>query len=342
MVAMAAVPGGTSATSDDWPTCNNAQIFTEGEFEGELQTSSETDAMGFRLSPGEYLKITMEFPERAGSPDVYLQNGPANMNLLHDETDARGAINVGFGLGDSNAHLKPKPGETAEIEVWGVEPLPNDWLCLRIEDSDWETSYEWGLTVERSNPDVELYDVRQLEDRVAELRGEMEQKEQRIDELESDLADKEERIEELEAELEDADVTIDVSVEPADQATFQVGGEMRVEVDTEGAASSDVKLDFAGQQYTPSDDEAVIPLESSGTQDLAIEYGDTTETVTLDVAQDDADTAEETPGERQTDGADADEDSPPDTDATGEDMPGFSVGVAILALLTAGYLLRES
>ncbi|WP_425548289.1 hypothetical protein, partial [Actinoplanes cyaneus] len=232
-------------------------------------------------------------------------------------------------------HLKPKPGETAEIEVWGVEPLPNDWLCLRIQDGDWETSYEWGLTVERSNPDVELYDVRQLEDRVAELRGEMEQKEQRIDELESDLADREERIEELEAELEereqeiaeleaeleDADVTIDVSVEPADQATFQVGGEMRVEVDAEGTASSDVTLDFAGQQYTPSDGEAVIPLESAGTQDLSIEYEGMTEVVTLDVATDDG--------------------TQPDTDeedqVAADDIPGFGFITALIAL--AGLLL---
>lgn len=147
-----------------------------------------------------------------------------------------------------------------------------------------------------------------------------------IDELEEEIA-------ELEAELADAEVSIDVTVEPADAQTFQVGGYAEVSVDVDGASPSAVSLGFAGEEYTPEDGSATIPLETAGEHELHIAYEEHDETIGLDVEASEDDGV----GNGEDDVSDGD-----DT-ATDEDdgLPGFGVVLGILGLLGAIGLRRH-
>ena len=341
MVAMASVPGVVSA-DDHWGDsmlCNgpNPVVDTTGEYSGTLISPGDVDSFEIQVEQGDYISVRAVATSEAEDPVV------RKTHTWITTREEEGLSSMHEASVDTH-RATLFPGEEGTWEIW---PEEDDTLCIAVFDrGGGDVPYEWKINLEENNPEPATFETTELENEVSQLEDELVDKENQIDDLESELVDKEneiealeEKIADLEAELEDADVTIDVSVEPADQATFQVGGEMRVEVDAEGTASSDVALDFAGQQYTPSDGEAIIPLESAGTQDLSIEYEGMTEVVTLDVATDDdtqPDTDEETVGD----------DTPPDTDeeAIGDedqvatdDIPGFGFITALIAL--AGLLL---
>lgn len=132
-----------------------------------------------------------------------------------------------------------------------------------------------------------------------------------------------------------------MSVEPENQATYRVGGDMAVDVDAQGAPASDMALRFGGQEYAvDSDGHATIPLDSPGTQQLAVEYEDTSETVSIAVAErEEATTAD---GESSTDGETGDGEASDGDDGTvGGDGPGFGVGATLAALSGVGFLVHR-
>jgi PGF-CTERM protein len=249
----------------------------------------------------------------------------------------------------SGPDLNVDPGENAG-ESWGdtlnmpeggsgaIVPTTNDDPCLVIWGWEETGGVVFSFDINDPAPDVltaseaeEILDENaELQNQIDELESENAELQNQIDELESENAELQNQINELETELENAEVSIEVSVEPEGQANFQVGGEMAVSISSDDVAASDITVRFGGEQYTPSGGEATIPLESTGTQQLNIEYQDMTETVTLDVADQDEDTA--------TDDASTTDDNGSTDESADDDGTGFGIVAALVALIGIGLL----
>jgi len=116
------------------------------------------------------------------------------------------------------------------------------------------------------------------------------------------------------------DIRINVTVAPADGAAFVAGSEAEVTVQSSRVDPTAVSLQYQGESYAPGEDgRASIPLESSGTHDLVVEYRGVSETMSIQV-----DGASEKGG----------------TEKTTASGPGFGVVVAVLAVLSVGLLAR--
>lgn len=154
-----------------------------------------------------------------------------------------------------------------------------------------------------------------------ELAGMIESYEDEIADLEAELDAKEDEIADLEAELADADVSIDVSVEPEDAATFQVGGAALVSIESDDVEPSAVTIEADGEEYAADGGETSVPLTDAGELDLSVNYGDATESVSIAVQE-----------------ADTDDDTADDDD---DGMPGFGPIAALIAILGSLGFLRH-
>lgn len=233
-------------------------------------------------------------------------------------------------------------------------------MCIPISDSDWETEYNWELSYEREYPDVTLYEVRELEDEVAELRSQnnnesnttnneeelqdqLEEREERIDELESQVT-------ELEAELENEnDVVFNIDVSPRTGEQFKVGGHAAISVDpkaVEHTQLQDLRIIHKDEEYTVDHNgQGSIPLEESGDHEITFQYEDTTETVVLTAVEDPEDTPEETAGTSDpNDGGKTAENGTENDPGIGDDLTFWGylgVGLALVGA-TAKYALTMS
>ena len=174
-------------------------------------------------------------------------------------------------------------GHTIDVEELHVLPDEARTVTFDIPSDLPIGIFEHGVTV---GDESVMKEVSVVDEQTAE----------RIESLEDEVDQLEDEIDQLEAELTDADVSIDVTVEPADAATFQVGGDALVSVESDDVEPSEVTVEVDGEAHTPNDGEATIPLTEPGEIDLAISYGDVTETVSLDVAQADTDDDDGLPG----------------------------------------------
>jgi len=305
LIVLSLVAMGSVAASgpEQVDRCDDAPVLSEGTHTGAL-TPEGHNLFRLDLSQGEYATVGVEFDER----DL---NRISTVRSLWDaeDSDAYGT----WSEGDHNSEYQPEESSArgttwgwfengGEVEIWAEEPP----VCVEIRTRDDNGGTYTMSIAEGDNSLPEIVTTDEAED----LHDQ-------IDSLESQNADLEDEIDALETELENAEVDINVMVEPAEQASFQVGTEMRVNIDAEGTSPSDVLVDFGGEQYTPTDGTAAIPLESVGTHEMTVEYGDKTETLTLDVDDEGTD-----------DGSTADQD--PGTD---DDIPGFGIMVGLKALL---------
>lgn len=323
----------TTVAQDEWPdNCDEAPIIDSGQYSGVIDTPNDEDYFRLRMDKGEYYGVNMIVPieeDKFRWDDHWSGSDPVSYSDLSNIELLFGT--PGLPLGNIQPEIETSMKVFAEED--GVH-------CFSVyERGDADVPYEWQMNLEKNDPEPAGFEITELQEENEELESE-------ISELESQLEEKNERISELESQLENSDVTIDVSVEPEDQATLEVGGEMSVSVAADGASPSDVTLRFGGETYTPSGGGATIPLESAGAQELSIEYEDTTETVTLDVAQDDSSSDDGTDAGDTTTDDDASTSSDQDTSDTDDGSsdgsgPGFGVGIALVAVVSLGVLFQR-
>lgn len=348
--------------------CANAPVLDEGTHSG---TVTPNGYSLYRLDVGEagFVTVRMEFDQQSFST---INIGPATYDSAEDADDYgyTAPNSAGYGGEYSTSVGQTSSGVTARLgnrraefersggtaEIW-VESSP---ACIAVFGIAEGGTYTMSVTEGDSTPPevVTVEEAERLQTEIDDLNDELDEREQRIDELETQLADSEERIEELETQLENADVSIDVTVEPSGER-FVAGSQATVSVDALGASATDVTLSFAGTAYTPTDGSATIPLEAAGQQELSVEYGDASESVTLDVeaAETTSQATDETGAESDSDG---DETNDAGETATGDDAndasetevgddgsgqsgsPGLGVTASLAALLAvvAGLLRR--
>lgn len=338
ILSLVAMPGTVTAAEDEWPdSCADAPYIDTGQYSGAIDTPDDKDTFRLQMDKGEYYSFAMVVPsEQDGSHVRAFTRDISWTNIENADT--------GGTVGDPAIE-----GFTPGLEAtWRGYAEEDGVYCFEIDGhSDADIPYEWKMSLEKNDPEPAGFEITELQEENDELNSEINDLGSEINNLESQLDKKDERISELESQLENADVEIDVSIEPEDQATFQVGGEMAVSVNSDDAAASDVTLRFGGDQYTPSGGEATIPLESAGTHKLAIEYEDTTETLTLDVASSDAGTNDGDRTNNTTEGNDpgSTDDSSNSDNTDGDSSDGSGPGFGIVGVLAAfggtGYLLKR-
>jgi len=136
------------------------------------------------------------------------------------------------------------------------------------------------------------------------------------------------------------DVNISVTVAPASEAGFVNGSEARVQVGTDRVDPTAVSLEYQGETYAPdANGVATIPLEETGSHELAVVYQNVRESVSIQVVAAGQASATTTAGATGTGEGTASGTST----ASG---PGFGVSVAVLAVvalsLLAGLRRRRS
>lgn len=346
MIPLAGLSGTAVAAEDEWPgECDDAPILDSGTYTGSIDSPDDDDYFVLDMDKGEYYAMHVLVPdeqdefELSGYPFGRYSNAADDYNVpaIRNESDVEAS-------GEELTNFRG--GTTARAEFWANE---DGLFCFDVDDTgEGEIPYEWQISLERNDPEPASFEVTDLQEENDELRSQVDALEENVSELESEVEAKNERIAELESRLEDANTTIEVTVAPEERASFEVGGEMRVTVDAEGASSSDVSLGFDGEEYTPSDGEAAIPLSSAGAQELSVNYEDETESVAIDVTADET-TDEAESGEDASDGdgsaangeSESDGESTSGDDASGVGTPGFGIPSGLAGLVGAGYLLRR-
>lgn len=296
-------------------TCEEAPQLTEGVYTGQL-TPEGYNLFRLDLDQGEYVTLTVEFDE-TDLDHIEMPTGPGDA----EDSDAYGDHSEGDYNSDYNPTEETYSGvyyggfdDGGEVEIWAEEPP----ICLQLESENGNGgSYTISVSAVNENEPPEIVSSEEAE----ELETE-------IDDLETENEDLEAEIDELETELENAEPTINVSVEPADQANFQVGGEMAVSVSSDNVSPSEVSIGFNDEEYVPTGGEAIIPIASAGLQTLSFEYGDTTETVSIDVA--DAETGDSSSSDNQDTAGDS------DGEVSGGSGPGFGILGGLIAVLSLG------
>lgn len=338
VISLGTMPG--TAVADDFPQfCDDAPIISGGQISGQLEELADQDAFAIRLQQGQYVSLSVDMPsEKAQAPKIFTANTREGENINNDNhVVARGvrdmSIMTGHAYGFTELH-----GESPRAELWAkTDRFSESKLCLIVHDKDWKTPYEWEITIERSDPDVTLFEVRELEDKVVELQNQLEENEgngERISELESQLEQKNQRIDELESRVEELElqssdgggsgVSIDVTVTPANgQQNFVEGGEAIVQAESENADVSGIAVEYgAGTYQLDSSGQVAIPLADTGEQQMTVIYGDTTEEVSINV---------HSQQNQQQDGT-----------TSGNSGPGFGIIATAVALLSViAYYIRE-
>jgi len=231
--------------------------------------------------------------------------------------------------------------------------------CVNMEDvsDDAEIPYTVNLNSELNNPEPATLEVGELRDQIEQkdqtisdlqseidskeqtindlqseidskeqtindLQSEIDSKEQTINDLQSEIDNKEQTINDLETELESAteDVSISVSVEPADaRQSFVEGGSAIVEASSDDADFEKLSLESNGQTFEfDSSGETRVPLESAGTQEMTLEYADTSESFSLNVQESNSGTTETSPGETDSPTTETDESDSDVQDSDGD------------------------
>lgn len=140
----------------------------------------------------------------------------------------------------------------------------------------------------------------------------------------------------LRARLRNATPNVTVVVEPGERG-FVVGSVAVVRTRVQGGEGGELTVSYRGVTYSPDDSGTVrIPLEAPGTHELAVSYGDHTESVDLTVRErgDGGTTAGGDGNEGGTRGGTA------DAETSGGGGPGFTSVVAVVAVV-AGALLAK-
>ena len=356
------MPQVAGANDDKWPDACETPLIQQGTINGEISTASDTDSFRMKLQRGQYLSIQTDIDSSKSQEPVFylpMRNQPSPQ--FGSNLGVRGLIggsktNRGIFLdGEKNTH---------SFELWAKTDGygEGNGICMYVGDDSWETPYNWELTIERSDPDVTLFEVRELEDRIVELQNELDEAEgnsERISELESQLEEKNQTISQL--RQESGDVAINVEVVPAgDQQNFITGGEARITANSENAEWNQFSIEYKGDTYSvDSSGTATVPLSGTGEQQMTFRYGDTTQRVSFNVKSQ-SDGQDDTSGEN-TAATDSDGDGIPDSqdyaprdpdvqvesdvqnqeddDSSGALGPGFGVVAALIALLAVAFLL---
>jgi hypothetical protein len=279
--------GTTLAAQDDLPErCGDAQVLSPGQYSGVIDSPDDDDVFKYRVQKGDYTTFSAVVPQEQGGFEITVSGDRNNIDI-----NSANLKNVSGG--DEDLRSVEVDNFAPGVEgSWRVYPEDDGVVCIYIDDEaeieEKDTPYEWQISFERNDPDpagFEITEVRAendaLRSEVSELESQVSELESQVSELESQIDDKDQRIAEL--EMQTTDVTIDVRVESAGQASISAGGEMVVDVSSQGAEASAVSIGFAGEQYTPTGGDVVIPLQDAGQQQLSVEYEDTVETVPIEV-----------------------------------------------------------
>lgn len=359
--ATAVAPVVQPASAAEWEDeCVNAKTVSDGVLEGRL-SPSDTDAFLLDMDEGDYKEMRFEWnADRVDQVFFLAEDSYSYFSLAG--LPANDAHDTAIGQNYDDYYVESvNGGDVSEFELYAEED--EGTVCVQLRHRD-DSATEWTLeigdtqsstavskehlqdlesTVESQEETIAELEgtVTSQEERITELESTVESREETVADLESQVSEKDDRIDELETQLENADVSIDVTVESQEAESFRVGGELSTSVEVDGGSPSDVSIGFDNEQYTPTDGTVDIPLESAGTHELSVTYGDATETVSLDVA--DADTGTDDAGadggdssttEQATDGSTNGEGSASD-DGTGT---GFGTLVALVGLLSVSLL----
>ena len=336
------VPQAVSASEDEWPdNCNEAPLVSDGQYSGVMNTPSDRDVLRIEMDEGDYLTVSALVPSEAVGAELR----PAASHRNNIGWSIKKLIN---GDGD-----RLEPGVEGTIAWWAEE---DGVFCFRIIEVDdtAEFPYEWEMSISLNDPEPAGFEVTELREKNDELESQITQKNDRISELESLLEQKNQTIVELESRVEelesqssngggDSDVTIDVTINPSDgQENFIEGGQAVVQVESESASVSDMRVEYgAGTYELDSSGEVAIPLAQTGRQEMTVVYGDTTEQVSIDV-QAQADSQQDGSGAS----SDGQQDSAGEDDSSGDGVSGvgngFGIVVAVIALLGAALILRRN
>jgi PGF-CTERM protein len=355
IVSVGATPVSAATQEDEWPEeCDEAPIISDEEISGELSTSSDEDSFRVRFQEGQYLDISTDIPSDKSQNPV--------LSMFDNQGDGFTRVSFGDNLGirglqhgttnDLEQILLDGSKNSHSVELWAVtNGFSENPLCITVredDDEEWETPYSWELTIERSDPDVTLFEVRQLEDRIVELQNRLDDAGERVSEFESKLEEKNERINNLQSRVEElesqssggsanGDVTITVTVDPAnEQENFVEGGQAIVQADSESADVSDIQVEYGDGTYEmDSSGEVLIPLAQTGTQEVSLVYGDTTEQVSIDVQE----SGDSQQGDYRPSDDSQQQSTGGDNGSSGEG-PGFGIVIGVIALVSVAAILR--
>lgn len=297
------------SSGDQWPdkcSVDNAPLAT-GTYVGHIGPE-DTDVITVDIGKGEYIAATLTVNSSDDEDYVRIttDHPGSEFNEPEDISEARFSASDGSDPNSltnrQNVHRSKSKridltDETVQFRAYNTEG--EGPMCFQM-DTDESSVADWTLTFERNTPDPPAIDASDKQ-----ISGPEEQNQTTTDQ-------KRDRIE-IETQIDQdsgEDVTIDATVRPQDQESFQTGGTAVVEATSEQADVSAMTVKYGEETYQIDESgKAAIPLDEAGEQELTLVYKDETETVMLNV-QEQASSAD-------SDDADIGDDSSDTSDAGG-------------------------
>ncbi len=267
-IGFAAQPA--TASDDKWPEmCRYAEIQSpSGEYVGSIDSPEDQDLVKFRLDKGEFLTISLALPKEEG-----------DMHIV-----GRGADNTyRYESGESSGSIEPSEGpSTTSFKLYAEQDGTH---CIEIQDlgETAELPYQWKLKIKKNDQKPATFEGTGSSENISKLKSKLERKNKQIKQLQSTIKD-------LKASTNNSstgDVTIQVTVNPANnQQNFVRGGKAVVQVKSENADVSKVAVKYGDGTYQlGSSGQVEIPLVDTGTQKMALVYGDTLKQLSIQVQE---------------------------------------------------------
>lgn len=290
------------SSGDQWPdecSVDNAPLAT-GTYVGHIGPE-DTDVITVDIGKGEYIAATLTVNSSDDEDHVRIL-GWNRADISEARFSASDGSDPGSLTNQQNVHRSGSKrifltDETVQFRAYNTEGEAP--MCFRMYTNESSVA-DWTLTFETNTPDPPAIDASDKQ-----VSGPEEQNQTTTDQ-------KRDRIE-IETQIDQdsgEDVTIDATVRPQDQESFQAGGTAVVEATSEQADVSAMTVKYGEETYQIDESgKAAIPLDEAGEQELTLVYKDETETVMLNV-QEQASSAD-------SDDADIGDDSSDTSDAGG-------------------------
>lgn len=201
---------GTAAAQDDWPSdCNPAEEDrfqnATGNYNGVLDVPADQDAIQLSLQRGEFVTVAPLVPEAHSKfrLQIYRIQGedmPDGSIVARNEDLEEGVTRIGGTDADSFRDYDEiiydvQDRTNGSESTWEMWANVDSFVCIVVSEQapgDAEFPYEWGLTLQKSDPSVNQTGHRVLSPQ------EVQQQRQTIDRLQNRVSTLERRVTELE------------------------------------------------------------------------------------------------------------------------------------------------